>query len=221
MTSRVSSGALFGALMFAIGFWSWPANASSVLFNQGPSAIDPYNVVGSTINNGFRVTDDFVLASPSTVTGVAFPAWSFAGALQSVDWAITTLALGGTTLASGTATSFTTVLTANPNGQGFNVFTETFSISSLPLAAGTYWLQLSNAIESGTRFVFWDAAFIPAGNAVNNSAGDLATTMTFQILGSDAATTPLPATLPLFATGLGALGLLGWRRKKKAAALAA
>jgi hypothetical protein len=27
--------------------------------------------------------------------------------------------------------------------------------------------------------------------------------------------TPLPATLPLFATGLGALGLLGWRRKKK------
>ena len=28
---------------------------------------------------------------------------------------------------------------------------------------------------------------------------------------------PLPATLPLFATGLGALGLLGWRRKKAAA----
>jgi hypothetical protein len=32
---------------------------------------------------------------------------------------------------------------------------------------------------------------------------------------------PLPAALPLFATGLGALGLLGWRRKKKAPALAA
>jgi hypothetical protein len=29
-------------------------------------------------------------------------------------------------------------------------------------------------------------------------------------------TTPLPAALPLFATGLGALGLLGWRRKRKA-----
>jgi hypothetical protein len=28
--------------------------------------------------------------------------------------------------------------------------------------------------------------------------------------------TPIPATLPLFATGLGALGLLGWRRKRKA-----
>jgi len=30
-------------------------------------------------------------------------------------------------------------------------------------------------------------------------------------------TTPLPAALPLFATGLGALGLIGWRRKRKAA----
>ncbi len=34
--------------------------------------------------------------------------------------------------------------------------------------------------------------------------------------------TPLPAALPLFASGLGAMGLLGWRRKRKnAAAIAA
>lgn len=39
-------------------------------------------------------------------------------------------------------------------------------------------------------------------------------------LTSDGGVTPLPGALPLFATGLGALGLLGWRRKKKAAALA-
>jgi len=34
-------------------------------------------------------------------------------------------------------------------------------------------------------------------------------------------TTPLPAALPLFAGGLGALGLFGWRRERKADALAA
>jgi hypothetical protein len=38
---------------------------------------------------------------------------------------------------------------------------------------------------------------------------------------SSIAEVPLPAAFPLFATGLGAFGLLGWRRKKKAAAIAA
>jgi hypothetical protein len=38
--------------------------------------------------------------------------------------------------------------------------------------------------------------------------------------GMIAVATPLPAALPLFAGGLGALGLLGWRRKRKAAAAA-
>jgi len=33
------------------------------------------------------------------------------------------------------------------------------------------------------------------------------------------AATPLPAALPLFVTGLGALGLFGWRRKRRAAAI--
>jgi hypothetical protein len=35
------------------------------------------------------------------------------------------------------------------------------------------------------------------------------------------ASTPLPAALPLFATGLGALGLLGWLRKRKSRAAVA
>jgi len=39
--------------------------------------------------------------------------------------------------------------------------------------------------------------------------------------GSDLSETPLPAALPLFAGGLGALSLVGWRRKRKVAALAA
>jgi hypothetical protein len=38
--------------------------------------------------------------------------------------------------------------------------------------------------------------------------------------GTMSASIPLPATLPLFASGLGALGLLGWRRKRRARGIA-
>jgi uncharacterized protein (TIGR03118 family) len=38
------------------------------------------------------------------------------------------------------------------------------------------------------------------------------------LFGAIDSTTPLPAALPLFATGLGGLGLIGWRRKRKSRA---
>jgi hypothetical protein len=41
------------------------------------------------------------------------------------------------------------------------------------------------------------------------------------VVNTSVATTPLPAALPLFATGLAGLGLLGWRRKRKAHAASA
>ena len=43
--------------------------------------------------------------------------------------------------------------------------------------------------------------------------GDLTITM---VQAGGAGETPLPAALPLFASGLGALGLIGWRKKRKA-----
>ncbi len=53
-------------------------------------------------------------------------------------------------------------------------------------------------------------------------------TISFQALGCGAGiicshqdSTPLPAALPLFASGLGGFGLLAWRRKRKAGAVAA
>jgi len=48
------------------------------------------------------------------------------------------------------------------------------------------------------------------GNATNNQAVNF-----------DISTTPLPAALPLFATGIGAMGLFGWRRKRKNTAVQA
>jgi hypothetical protein len=56
--------------------------------------------------------------------------------------------------------------------------------------------------------IFFETASGSLGSIVNGTAVPLSAV-------------PLPTALPLFATGLGALGLLGWRRKRKAAALAA
>lgn len=54
------------------------------------------------------------------------------------------------------------------------------------------------------------------GPWVRSSLGTATAPLTAEFVISQ---TPLPAALPLFATGLGSLGLLGWRRKKKAAVL--
>jgi hypothetical protein len=54
-----------------------------------------------------------------------------------------------------------------------------------------------------------DGSFQDISSAFGLAAGRLE-------IQSDVEVVPLPATLPLFATGLAGLGLLGWRRKKKA-----
>ena len=45
--------------------------------------------------------------------------------------------------------------------------------------------------------------------------GTVSLTLTTDLTPNPLSSTPLPAALPLLATGLGALGLFGWRRKRK------
>jgi hypothetical protein len=87
------------------------------------------------------------------------------------------------------------------------------------LAAGTYWLAAVATLDSSLE---WQTAGglvhdYAVGNGIGTSwaitPGGLGDTEPMaKIMGTETAT-PLPATLPLFATGIGALGLLGWRRK--------
>ncbi|HYD06192.1 MAG TPA: PEP-CTERM sorting domain-containing protein, partial [Reyranella sp.] len=66
----------------------------------------------------------------------------------------------------------------------------------------------AEAYDGHTSYAYVDPLFsAPAGYSVLTSAG---------IGNGLVATTPVPAALPLFLGGLGALGLVGWRRKKAA-----
>jgi hypothetical protein len=66
------------------------------------------------------------------------------------------------------------------------------------------------------------ASFTKNGAGLFFAADILGTNGNTGIVGAPTVTTPtpIPAALPLFAGGLGVLGLLGWRRKRKAAAAA-
>jgi hypothetical protein len=68
------------------------------------------------------------------------------------------------------------------------------------------------------------STFIPGGSALTPSVTVLYDGPSSDLLSISGSLVtspvPLPAALPLFATGLGGLGLLGWRRKRKAGAVA-
>ena len=67
-----------------------------------------------------------------------------------------------------------------------------------------------NQLQTVTAYL--DPFFFIDPSVTNASAYSI---ITSEGIGNSPATTPLPAALPLFVTGLGAMGLLGWRRKQK------
>jgi len=81
--------------------------------------------------------------------------------------------------------------------------TESFFFTA---TGATSLLTFASTVTTGGGFGY-PAAF---GPALDNVAVFATSNESFQ--------TPLPAALPLFASGLGAIGLFGWRRKRKNAA---
>ena len=137
----------------------------------------------------------------------------------------TPLVASSSTLQSPTPVSFSFTDGIQTFTNATTLFMETFNVIStdatgLPLT-WSIALRINSAdfIITTTEclgnpcaaFAFTDLGRISTSNFGYNStmAGDWTVTAT-----------PIPTTLPLFATGLGALGLLGWRRKRKAQATA-
>jgi PEP-CTERM motif len=124
------------------------------------------------------------------------------------------------------------------NGIGYNIEVELGLVSAVTLNSNG---SLSSSLASisipyqsgpGAPVDVIDNMFLAAGTyALDTYLGTCANTdectagtgsstdPQYQVLFSPNATaTPLPATMPLFATGLGLVGMFGWRRKRKVGA---
>jgi PEP-CTERM motif len=161
------------------------------------------------------------------------------GALNRVDWYLyndsnPTNGIFGTP--SGAPLASSSVLPASISitdlgavslGSSFNAYQFRFVISPTVIAAGDYWVGFQVFGTGSGGNIFWAqassgddlSAILTAGVWTTPYVPDVIYNAVFEVDGDiNPSAVPLPATLPLFATGLGALGLLGWRRKRKNAA---
>jgi hypothetical protein len=208
---------LFGVVASILLFGAMPSQAAS-LIDQGNNTFDPNtglqwldvpltaglsydNVLANYISAGgpyvgYRYATGQEVSTLFTDAGLINPqCCSFA---QLVPPELALIALLGPTFNSGGET-FTAGLNSDPfpSNPGFH-------------SVGTLFVDV-NAV-GGT----FQQAVVADFQGLNDNGTD-AFIGSFLVRSSDQST-PLPAALPLFATALSALGLLGWRRKRKQAA---
>jgi len=197
---KLAGAALVSAIAISA---ATPAQAITVEFVSITPATGGFNwtydafvtsseIVDVSANPSFFTVFDF---GPNTLLGGAPPFLTYSTTLTS-------------TAAFGTSpTDDPSILNVN-----FTVNPGTPIITG-PFTLGAFTLFSTNGPSSHN--VFFD------GQGTNNNAAFTPLSDVGLVAAPISVTaTPLPAALPLFATGLGAIGLLGWCRKRKAQAVA-
>ena len=194
---RIASLVILSLALVAIPAWA-------DTYNNGPinGTTDAW-----TINFGYVVSDTFTLTAAGTVNTIAFGVWEFPGdTMSTVDWTITAAENGeGVGLTSNVTDKF-----ISTNQYGYNIDLITFNTGGVPLAAGTYWLNLYNATVPSGDPVYWDENSGPS--QASESAIGTIPSEAFTINPGGNNSTPEPSSIMLFGSGI--LGLAGMLRRK-------
>jgi hypothetical protein len=162
------------------------------------------------------------IVSDTTVTGVSpgdtitFDVFADNGgsSLISQTWSVTDIT--SATITAGTYSATTSGPVSGLSSGSFTTnssgFLATLSFSALfQNGTDTNGATLFSYYMNGGNPIWFEETF---GNSFNANVVPNIDNTTISLV-----PTPLPAAFPLFATGIGGLGLLGWRRKRKARAI--
>jgi hypothetical protein len=190
MTTMKSASVFIAALLLAgLGFYSSAAEAAFITYDVTFSATDFYPVPAAP--------------RPSTVMGefhitVDAAGGSVLGGTSGVSLDSINIALDDSALVFDYQPSLDRLTVSGAvNGLATSAMTNDFQVFITGFASGAPTLSDAFFVDSTSRGLF------------ESSSGTVTVTAV--------AATPIPAALPLFVSALGGLGLVGWRRKRRAA----
>jgi hypothetical protein len=159
---------------------------------QAPSAVR-----ASTVDD-FSLTLNALVGTTGGMGSLAItiPSTSTGGSVSVASGSLTgSINIAGATIALGSSSSLFYVV------DGSSVFLSGLLSGQSPVPGGTDSI-VSLTLGNNGLYIFTDSA-----NASLNSSGSVSVSQT-----------PLPTSLPLLATGLGIIAMIGWYRKRKVGA---
>jgi hypothetical protein len=200
----------------APGVYAFSASTKAFEGYSGPNITAKATAVGTSAEA--QVTDIYYLA---VVDRLPLP--SFVTTVPLVLTGTYNLVNGGfgSTVATLVVTNVLSGAIAGPAPEsgdaGFGSYTVTTNAGLYPTIYQVKMFVEANAAGSVSNSAFLDPFFYIDPSFAY--ADDVSLVFSSGINNiAPSSITPLPAALPLFATGLGAMGLFGWRRKRKAQA---
>jgi hypothetical protein len=179
--------------------------ASTIVYDNGAinGTVDAWSI--ATNLYGYEVSDSFTLAATATLTGADVGLWVGGGDTpSSLTWYI------GTSFFDASQGTGTVTPSNNywGNAYGYDIYDSTFSLPSITLGPGTYYLSLSGMTTYDSN-IYWDETDGPS-SAYELNYGAIPSE-SFRLY-SGGSTVPEPASFGLI--GMGLLGLAAVLRRR-------